>query len=59
MGLLQRINSMFNLWYMDDGAVRGDVYTLLVDLIRMMLEEGKKIGLHRNQYHQVQAHHRR
>ena len=44
MRLVKRIKSMFNLWYMDDGTLGGHIDVLISDW-KMLVEEGKKIGL--------------
>ena len=44
MQLVKRIKSQFNIWYMDDGTIGGEVETLVADF-KMLLEEGSKLGL--------------
>ena len=44
MSLVKRIKSPFNIWYMDDGTIGGDVETLMADF-QMLTDEGRKLGL--------------
>jgi len=44
MRLVNRIKSVFNLWYMDDGTLGGHIDVLISDW-KMLVEEGRKIGL--------------
>lgn len=44
MSLVQCIKSEFNVWYMDDGTLGGNVQQLLDDF-QMLVEEGRKLGL--------------
>lgn len=44
MPLVQRVQSPFNIWYMDDGTLGGDADTLISDF-RMLKTEGEKLGL--------------
>ena len=45
--LTKKLSSPFNLWYVDDGTIGGDVATVLADL-KTVIEEGKMIGIDLN-----------
>ena len=45
--IIQKLNSKFNVWYLDDGTLGGDVDTVINDFI-LLKQEFKSIGLELN-----------
>ena len=45
--LTRSLVSPFNVWYLDDGTVGGDIDSVLSDL-QTVIDEGSKLGLELN-----------
>ncbi|KAJ0182426.1 hypothetical protein K1T71_001795 [Dendrolimus kikuchii] len=45
--IITRLNSKFNMWYLDDGTLGGDADTVMRDL-KYIISEFESIGLHLN-----------
>ena len=47
MPLINRLQSTFNVWYMDDGSI-GDNADVLLNDFQLLIAEGKNLGLNAN-----------
>ena len=50
MLLINRLQSTFNVWYMDDGTI-GDNADVLLNDFQLLIAEGKNLGLNFNSQH--------